>query len=99
MNAVRASGVAASAAASASGVTPWAMPSSSSYSGATKPGTPPERTRPSITEAWLLRCITIRCPGRASARQSAWLPCVAPLVRKNVRRAPWASAARRSASS
>ena len=36
-------------------------------------------------------------PSGASARQSAWLPCVAPLVRKNVRAAPCASAASSSA--
>ena len=99
MNAARASGVRASAAASDSGVTPCAMPSSSSYSGATNVGRPPESTRPSITDACELRCTTTEAPSGASARQSAWLPCVAPLVRKHVRAAPCASAASSSARS
>ena len=46
------------------GVTPWAMPSSSSYSGATKLGRPPESTSPSITEACELRCTTTGAPER-----------------------------------
>ena len=99
MNAARASGVAASASRSAAGSTPWAMPSSASYSGGTKAGTPPESTSPSTSEACELRWATTCAPSGASARHSAWLPCVAPLVRNHVRAAPWASAARRSASS
>jgi hypothetical protein len=97
MNAARASGVAASAAASASGVTPCAMPSSSSYTGATKVGRPPEITSPSMTDACELRCTTTAAPWGASARQSAWLPWVAPLVRNQERSAPCASAASSSA--
>ena len=89
----------ASARSSASGVTPCAMPSSSSYSGATKLGRPPESTSPSITDACELRCTTTGAPSGASARQSAWLPCVAPLVRNHVRAAPCASAASCSARS
>ena len=99
MNAARASGAAASAASSAAGVTQWVIPSSSSYSGATKLGIPPLSTRPSTIDACELRCATIRVPSGASARQSVWLPCVAPLVRKNVRAAPNASAASSSARS
>ena len=56
-------------------------------------------TSPSTSEACELRWATTRVPSGASARHSAWLPCVAPLVRNHVRAAPWASAARRSASS
>ena len=88
MNAARACGAAASAAASASGVTPCAMPRSGSYSGATKAGMPPLSTSPSTTEACELRCATTIAPSGASARHSAWLPCVAPLVRNHERRAP-----------
>ena len=83
-----ASGARASAARSASGVTPWAMPSSSSYSGATNAGSPPQSTSPSTSEACELRCATTRAPSGASARHSAWLPWVAPLVRNHVRCAP-----------
>ncbi len=99
MNAARAPGARSSAAASASGTTPCAMPSSRSYSGATNAGTPPDSTSPSITEACELRCSTTRSPGPASARHSAWLPCVAPLVRNHERAAPCASAASCSARS
>ncbi len=88
MNAVRASGAVASAAPSASGVTPCAMPSSASYSGATKLGSPPLSTSPSMMLACELRWTTTAVPGGASARHSAWLPCVAPLVRNQVRPAP-----------
>ena len=49
--------------------------------------------------AWELRCITTRLPGGASARHSAWLPCVAPLVKNQARSTPYASAASRSARS
>ena len=49
---------------SASGVTPCAIPSSSSYSGATKLASPPLRTSPSITLACELRWSTHRCAGR-----------------------------------
>ena len=97
MNAARAPGVAASARSSEAGRTPWAMPSSSSYSGATKVGRPPESTSPSITDACELRCTTTGAPSGASVRHSAWLPWVAPLVRNHVRAAPCASAARISA--
>ena len=99
MNAARASGAASSARASASGVTQCVMPSSSSYSGATKLGIPPDSTSPSTIDACELRWATIRVPSGASARHSAWLPWLAPLVRKNVRSAPNASAASRSARS
>ena len=88
-----------SAASSAAGVTQWVIPSSSSYSGATKLGIPPLSTSPSTIDACELRWATIRAPSGASARQSVWLPCVAPLVRKNVRAAPNASAASSSARS
>ena len=88
MKAACAPGVAASAALSESGVTPCAMPSSGSYSGATQVGKPPESTSPSITEACALRCTTTGAPSGASARQSAWLPCVAPLVKNHERAAP-----------
>jgi hypothetical protein len=98
MNAARTlSPAAASAPASASGVTPCAIPSSSSYSGATYVGTPPESTSPSTTLACELRCTTTRAPSGASASVSAWLPWVAPLVRNQDRTAPWASAASSSA--
>ena len=99
MNAAFASGAAASAASSAAGVTQWVIPSSSSYSGATKLGSPPLSTSPSTIDACELRWATIRVPSGASARHSVWLPCVAPLVRKNVRAAPNASAASSSARS
>ena len=65
--------------------TPCAIPSSASYSGATNAGTPPESTSPSTIEACELRWATTRAPSGASARHSAWLPCVAPLVRNHVR--------------
>jgi hypothetical protein len=81
-------GAPASAMLSADGVTPWAIPSSGSYSGATKLGIPPDRTRPSTSEACELRWATTRAPSGASASASAWLPWVAPFVRKNVRAAP-----------
>ncbi len=99
MKAARASGVRASAAASASGVTPWVIPSAGSYSAATNVGIPPLRTSPSTTDACELRCATTWVPSGASARQSAWLPWVAPLVRNHERRAPYASAASSSARS
>jgi hypothetical protein len=99
MNAARASGAAARAASNARGVTQWVIPSSSSYSGATNAGIPPDRTSPSTIEACELRCATMRVPSGASARQSVWLPWVAPLVRKKVRAAPKASAASSSARS
>ena len=88
MNAARAPGVASSAAFSDSGVTPCAMPSPGSYCGATHVGRPPLSTKPSITDAWQLRCTTTRAPSGASARQTAWLPCVAPLVKNHERAAP-----------
>jgi hypothetical protein len=88
MNAARASGVAAKAARSESGFTPCAMPSTGSYSGATQVGSPPESTSPSITDACALRWTTTGAPSGASARHSAWLPCVAPLVRNHERAAP-----------
>ena len=88
MNAARASGASASACSSAAGVTQWVIPSSPSYSGATKCGIPPLSTSPSTTDACELRCATIFAPSGASARHRQWLPCVAPLVRKNVRAAP-----------
>ena len=99
MNAARASGASASAVSSAAGVTQCVIPSSPSYSGATKCGIPPLSTSPSTIDACELRCATICAPSGASARHSAWLPWVAPLVRKNVRSAPNASAASRSARS
>ena len=46
-----------------------------------------------------MRWATIRAPSGASARQSAWLPWVAPFVRNHERAAPNASAASRSARS
>ena len=55
MNAALMSGERSSACASASGVTPWAIPSSSSYSGATKLARPPDSTSPSTIEACELR--------------------------------------------
>ena len=91
--AATASGVASSAAASDSGVSPWAMPSSGSSSGATKLGRIPFSTSPSITEEWTLRCTTTSSPMWPSAIEVAWLPCEAPLIRNQVRRAPQASAA------
>ena len=99
MNAALASGASANARSSAAGVTQCVMPSSASYSGATKLGSPPLSTRPSTIDACELRWATIRVPSGASARHSAWLPCVAPLVRKNVRSAPKACAASCSARS
>src|SRR6476661_3335013 len=62
MNAAAASGVRSSATASDSAVTPCAMPSSASYSGATNVGIPPLRTMPSTSEAWELRWATTRAP-------------------------------------
>ena len=97
MNAARAPGVASSAARSESGVTPCAMPSSGSYSGATQVGRPPDSTSPSITDACALRWTTTGAPSGASARHNAWLPWVAPLVRNHERAAPYASAASCSA--
>ena len=70
------------------GVTPCAMPSSASYAGATNDGSPPLSTRPSTSDACELRCATTCAPSGARARHSAWLPCVAPLVRNQVRAAP-----------
>src|SRR5215207_6899751 len=98
-NAALASGASRSACSSAAGVTQCVMPRSSSYSGATKLGSPPLSTSPSTIEACELRCATIRVPSGASARQSAWLPCVAPLVRNQDRAAPNALAASSSARS
>ena len=72
MNAARAPGVASSAAFRDSGVTPCAMPSTGSYCGATHVGRPPLSTKPSITEAWQLRCTTTGAPSGASARHTAW---------------------------
>ena len=46
--------------------------------GATNDGIPPLRTRPSTSDACELRCATTLVPIAASARHSAWLPCVAP---------------------
>ena len=80
-----------------SGVRQWAMPSSGSSSGATKVGRIPLRTRPSITEEWTLRWTTTGSPPWASARQVVWLPCEAPLIRNQVRRASQAPAASRCA--
>ena len=71
MNAARASGAAASATSSAAGVTQCVIPSSPSYSGATKLGNPPLSTSPSTSEACELRCATIRAPSGASARHNA----------------------------
>jgi hypothetical protein len=99
MSAARASGASLSAAASDSGVTACVIPSSLSYSGATKCGTPPLKTSPSTMDVCELRCATMRVPSGASARHSAWLPCVAPFVRNHERSAPNASAASRSARS
>ena len=93
MNAAGAPGARSNASASASGVTPWAMPSSMSYSGATKRAVPPLSTSPSIRLACELRWRITRVPGGARARHSAWLPWVAPLVRNQARAAPYASAA------
>ena len=78
-------------------MTPCAIPSSSSYSGATYVGTPPESTRPSTTLACELRCTTTGAPSGAIASANAWLPWLAPFVRNQVRAAPCASAARVSA--
>ena len=41
-----------------------------------------------MTEEWTLRWTTTRLPPWASARQTVWLPCEAPLIRNQVRRAP-----------
>jgi hypothetical protein len=81
------------------GVTPCAIPSSASYSGATKLGRPPDSTRPSIRLACELRWSTTRLPGGASARHSAWLPWVAPLVRNQHVRRPVGLGGERSARS
>ena len=54
----------AARAASASGVTQCVIPSSSSYSGTTKLGSPPLSTRPSTTDACELRWTTTRVPER-----------------------------------
>jgi hypothetical protein len=83
-----ASGASRSAASSAAGVTQWVIPSSSSSSGPTKLGRPPLRTRPVTIDACELRWATTRAPSGASARHSVWLPCVAPLVRNQLRAAP-----------
>ena len=71
MNATRARGALANACSSASGVTPWAIPSSVSYSGTTNAAAPPLRIRPSIRLACELRCRITSEPGGASARHSA----------------------------
>jgi hypothetical protein len=55
MKAALMSGERASASSSASGVTPWAIPSSLSYSGATKLAMPPLSTSPSTMLACELR--------------------------------------------
>ena len=88
MNAAGAPGARSNASASATGVTPWAIPSSTSYSGATKRAVPPLSTSPSIKLAWELRWRMTRVPGGARARHRAWLPWVAPLVRNQARAAP-----------
>ena len=93
-SAATASGVASSAAARLSGVSPWAMPRSGSSSGATKVGRIPFSTSPSMIDEWTLRCTTIWSPMWASAIEVAWLPCEAPLIRNQLRFAPQASAAR-----
>ena len=69
------------------------MPSSGSISGATKTGRRPDTISPSIVLEWTLRCTTTCSPPCASARQAAWLPCEAPLIRNQVRSAPHACAA------
>ena len=69
------------------------MPRSGSSSGATKAGRSPDTIRPSIVLEWTLRCTTTSLPDCASARQAAWLPCEAPLIRNQLRAAPHASAA------
>ncbi len=88
MNTAWAAGASASACLTASGVTPWAIPSSVSYSGATNVAEPPLRISPSIRLACELRCSSTWVPGGASARHKAWLPWEAPLVRNHVWRAP-----------
>ena len=88
MNTARAAGASARASWTASGVTPCAIPSSVSYSGATNVAEPPLRIRPSIRLAWELRCSSTCVPGGARARHNAWLPWEAPLVRNHVWRAP-----------
>src|SRR5688500_5194718 len=75
------------------------MPSSGSYCGGTQVGSPPESSRASITEASALRSTTTAAPNGARARQSACLPCEAPLVKNHERPAPYASAASSSARS
>ena len=92
-------GVASSAASSVSGARQWAMPSSSSTSGAANVGRMPDNTSASIVLECALRCTTIRSPRWASARPAARLPCEAPLIRNHARLAPHASAASRCASS
>ena len=57
-----------------------------SISGATNVGRSPERTSPSTVLECTFRCTTTRSPRCASARQAAWLPCEAPLIRNQ--RAP-----------
>ena len=69
------------------------MPRSGSSSGETKVGRIPFSTSPSITEEWTFRCTTTWSPMWPSAIEVAWLPCEAPLIRNQVRRAPQASAA------
>ena len=80
-------------ASSAAGVRQWAMPRSGSSSGATNAGRSPDTIRPSIVLECTLRCTTTLVPDCASARQAAWLPCEAPLIRNQLRAAPQASAA------
>ncbi len=46
-----------------------------------------------MTLEWTFRCTTTRRPAWRTARQPAWFPCEAPLIRNQLRRAPQASAA------
>jgi len=94
--AVRASGLAVSAASRRSGVTLCVMPSSSSMSGVTKVATIPEMASPSMTDECTLRCATSEPPSPVIAMHAVRLPWLDPLVRNHVRLAPHASAARAS---
>ena len=87
-----------SARSSASGVMQCAMCSSGSSSGATNVGRSPDRISASIVLECALRWITTRSPACASVSSATWLPCDAPLIRNQVRRAPHASAASSCAS-
>ena len=75
-----------------------AMCSSGSSSGETNVGRSPDMTRASIVLECAFRCVTTDCPLWASASRATWFPCEAPFTSHHVRRAPQASAARRSAS-